>query len=184
LGGAAKPSRHGQRHARWWLTLVGAAVLAGIDQATKAWALGALADGQTIPLIGHAVRLHLTFNGGGAFSLGTGATWFFTAVTLAVIVGAMIALPRLASWPWLAVAALVVGGGIGNLADRMVRAPGVGIGQVVDFIAYGDWFIGNVADIAIVLGVGLVIVLTLLGVPPFSHRTDDDAPHLGGETPA
>ncbi|MDR1152544.1 MAG: signal peptidase II, partial [Bifidobacteriaceae bacterium] len=137
-------SHRGPRRTGWWMALAGGAVVAGIDQATKAWALGALADGETIPLLGHALRLHLTFNGGGAFSLGTGATWLFTAVTLAVIVGALIALPRLASWPWLAVGALVVGGGIGNLVDRLVRAPGFGVGQVVDFIAYGDWFIGNV----------------------------------------
>ncbi|MDR0432879.1 MAG: signal peptidase II [Bifidobacteriaceae bacterium] len=142
-----------------------ALTLAGIDQASKAWALGNLSDGETIPLLGHALRLHLTLNGGGALSLGDGATWLFTLVTVGVIVAVLVVLPRLASTGWLMVAALVLGGGAGNLVDRLARPPGFGRGLVVDFIAYGDLFIGNVADIGIVLAVVLVFWLMLRGVP-------------------
>ena len=53
---------------------------------------------------------------------------------------------------------------VGNLLDRLFRDPGFPEGAVVDFIDYGGWFVGNVADIAIVLAVGLIALLTLRGV--------------------
>ena len=48
--------------------------------------------------------------------------------------------------------------------DRLFRAPGFARGHVVDFIAYNKWFVGNVADIAIVGGAAFLTVLTLLGM--------------------
>jgi hypothetical protein len=53
---------------------------------------------------------------------------------------------------------LLLGGAAGNLWDRLFRAPAPGRGRVVDFIDYHGWFIGNVADIAIVAGAGILIV--------------------------
>ena len=58
---------------------------------------------------------------------------------------------------------LLLGGATTHLLDRLLRAPGLGQGHVVDFIAYFDWFIGNVADIAIFAGAVMLLVLTALG---------------------
>jgi signal peptidase II len=162
-----------------WAGALSAVVLAGIDQATKAWALQGLAGGNEVPVIGHTLRLQLVSNSGAAFSLGSGVTWVFTAVTAVVVGLVAVGLTRISSPAWVAAAAMVLGGGAGNLIDRLVRAPGVGVGRVVDFIAYGDWFIGNVADIALVAAVGLVAVLTLRGVP-FGPRVGPEGPP-GGE---
>mgnify|MGYP000081465073 CR=1 FL=1 len=52
--------------------------------------------------------------------------------------------------------ALLAGGAVGNLIDRLTAEPGFGVGHVTDFIAYGTWFVGNVADIWIVLGAPLL----------------------------
>jgi signal peptidase II len=59
---------------------------------------------------------------------------------------------------------LLLGGAVGNLIDRLVRDPGVARGHVVDFIAYGDWFVGNVADIAIVAAAILMGLLAMRGI--------------------
>ncbi|WP_344322064.1 signal peptidase II, partial [Citricoccus zhacaiensis] len=48
---------------------------------------------------------------------------------------------------------------VSHLGDRLLRPPSVGQGHIVDFIAYGDWFIGNIADIFIVGGVVAVLIL-------------------------
>jgi signal peptidase II len=137
------------------LTVAGAVVVA--DQGTKTWALSRLAGHPAILLPGGWVELRQISNPGAAFSFGGGATWVFTLFATAVVVIV----------PWLAARSrgrgqvtalgLLLGGAAGNLADRLFRAPGPGAGRVVDFIDYHGWFIGNVADIAIVASAGLLI---------------------------
>ena len=58
----------------------------------------------------------------------------------------------------------LLGGAVGNLIDRLLRSPGVLRGHVVDFIDYGGYFVGNVADIAIVVAAAAVMVLSVCGV--------------------
>jgi signal peptidase II len=128
------------------------------DQGTKLWALSRLAGNRAIVLPGGLVDLRLISNPGAAFSVGGGATWLFTV--LAAMAVAII--------PWFAARArsrvqamalgLLLGGAAGNLCDRLFRAPAPGLGRVVDFIDYHGWFIGNVADIAVVAGAGVLIV--------------------------
>ena len=65
---------------------------------------------------------------------------------------------------WAVALGLLLGGALGNLVDRLVREPGFARGEVVDFIAYANWFVGNVADIAIVAAAVLVVILAALGV--------------------
>ncbi|WP_233624896.1 signal peptidase II [Actinoplanes sp. ATCC 53533] len=57
-----------------------------------------------------------------------------------------------------------LGGATTHLLDRLLREPGPGRGRVVDFIDYFGFFIGNIADIALVAGVGLAVLLQLRGV--------------------
>ena len=75
---------------------------------------------------------------------------------------------------------LLLGGAAGNLVDRVFRAPGLFRGHVVDFLDYFGLFIGNVADIAIVVAAGLVVILSVRSPhpedkgEPTAYRSDDD----------
>lgn len=125
------------------------------DQLTKVWALSALDDGP-ISVIG-SVRLYLTYNSAGAFGLG-GAAVPFLAVAALVLVVVMASSGQTTRDPLLAVATgLVLGGAVGNLADRLFRGRGWLRGAVVDFIDFRVWPVFNVADAAITCGCLLLV---------------------------
>ena len=143
--------------------LTNAAAVVVLDQLTKHWAQNALAE-STKHII-WTLQLNLSFNSGMAFSTGRGIGPFIGAVAIVVIIGLAMSVRRVAGDSVLAAVAagLVVGGAIGNLADRIFRGDGWLHGSVIDFIDL-QWFpIFNVADAAITLGVGLLL-LDLLGV--------------------
>jgi signal peptidase II len=71
---------------------------------------------------------------------------------------------RLGSRGWAVALGMLLGGAVGNLADRLAREPGFGRGHVVDFLDYAGFFVGNVADIAIVAAAALIVLLSLRGV--------------------
>jgi signal peptidase II len=140
-----------------------AAAILSADQATKFWAESDLTGHAPIPLIGDFLGLRLLYNSGAAFSVGSGSTWVLTLLAA----GAVIALVRLAtrvrSLGWAIGVGLLLGGASTHLLDRLVRSPGFGRGHVVDFIDYNGWFVGNVADIALVAGAGLLVLQSILG---------------------
>lgn len=74
----------------------------------------------------------------------------FALVAVAATVAAIIFAFRVQRPAWAAVIGAVGGAAASHAGDRLFRAPGFARGHVVDFLAYGDWFIGNVADIVIV----------------------------------
>ena len=82
---------------------------------------------------------------------------------------------RLGSMWWAVTLGLVLGGAVGNLIDRLARAPGVFRGRVVDFIDYGGMFVGNVADIAIVGAAVAIVGLSLIGLEVDGSRAAEDA---------
>ena len=149
---------------RLYAVLLGlAAAVLVLDQATKVWALAALTPGEAVRLVGSMIKLNLIRNPGAAFSIGNGSTWLLTAVSVGILVWVVIGARKVGNMPWAVALGLLLGGALGNLGDRVFRAPGPGRGHVVDFIAYLDWFVGNVADIAIVGAAGLIMVLTYRG---------------------
>lgn len=152
-----------RRHLLRTLVLLALSVLV-VDQATKAWVLAVLRPGARHPVLGDLLGVQLVFNPGAALSIATGMTWVLTLVAVAVVVVVVRVARRLGSTGWAVALGLLLGGALGNLGDRLVRAPGVGRGHVVDFIAYGNFFVGNVADIAIVAAAVLVVLLAMLGV--------------------
>jgi len=134
----------------WALVLLVVAIVS--DQASKAWARVALGDGSDRPILGELLSLRLVHNSGAAFSLGANRTWLLTVFTL-IIMGFLGALAiRVRRSSTLLAIGLLMGGAVGNLIDRLTGEPGFDVGHVTDFIAYGTWFVGNVADIWIVLG--------------------------------
>ena len=158
------------------LALAVAAVAA--DQGTKLWALSRLAGHRIIVLPGDWVELRLISNPGAAFSLGSGSTWIFTLFAAAAVAVVPWFAARARSRSQAAALGLLLGGAAANLLDRLFRAPGPGVGRVVDFIDYHGWFIGNVADIAIVAGVGILILLAVIP-PGRQHRRP--APAASGQ---
>jgi len=144
------------------LALVAVVVLAA-DVATKVLVVAHLEGQRTIELLGGRLLLRVTRNPGAAFSLAEGATVLFTAVALAVIVFILRTARRLRSGTWAVSLGLLLGGATGNLVDRLLRAPGVGRGAVVDFLDFQVWPSFNVADSAIVCGGLLAVLLSLRG---------------------
>jgi signal peptidase II len=149
--------------------LVGTAgLVVGLDLLAKYLAVSHLTDRAPVRLLGGAVYLDLTRNGGAAWSLGAGYTWVFPPVAVAVVGGIAVLARRLRSAAWAVALGLVLGGALGNLGDRMFRAPGFLVGHVVDFISmFGPdakyYPIFNLADASLCCGVALVMVLELTG---------------------
>jgi signal peptidase II len=160
-----------------FVVLVAAAVpVYCADQLTKAWVSANLQPGQPRDLIGSVLQLNLTHNAGAAFSIGTGATWVLTAIACAVVVFVMVTARRLRSRGWALALGLLLGGSLGNLTDRMFRAPGPGRGHVVDFLQLPHYPIFNIADSAIVSAAVLIAVLALRGITIDGDHVSDDTP--------
>lgn len=115
-------------------------------------------------MLGGLVTFAVSRNSGAAFSFAEGATVIFTLVAVAVAVVIVRTLPRLHSTGWAVTLGLLLGGALGNLVDRLLRAPGVGRGAVVDFISVPHFATFNVADSGITVGAALAVLLSLRGV--------------------
>ncbi len=144
--------------------LVTALVVWVLDRAAKDWALQSLDHGRTIRVVGSLLQLQLTENSGAAFSMGTGSTWVFTIIASLVIAVILWRAPHVHQMGWRIGLGGLLGGAAGNLTDRLVRPPSVGIGHVVDFIATPHFPVFNVADMAIVGSVGLMFLLSARGI--------------------
>lgn len=150
-----------------------AATVLAADQIAKQLAIHGLPPRQPVPVIGDVLVLYLTRNPGAAFSLGESVTWIFTLALAAVAVAIIVMVRRVRSRAWAVVLGLLLGGVLGNLTDRMLREPAVGVGHVVDFIST-PWLLPavyNIADIFIVGSMIALAVLILLG-----RRLDAAAP--------
>ena len=158
-------------NARWfWLS----ALVVLLDQGTKWLAESVLAPHQPVPVV-PLVNFTLMYNEGAAFSFLAGAggwqRWFFVAIALAMTRVLSLGLLRLAAGERLTALALalVVGGAVGNLIDRVLT------GRVVDFIdvslpfiplrMFNPWPAFNIADSAISIGVVLILLLALRKEP-------------------
>lgn len=158
------------------------------DQLSKEWAVSSLDDGRTIDIL-WTLRFALGYNSGFAFSTGTGfGPWIGVAAVLIVVVMS-VAMHRADSQRARLALALIIGGALGNIADRLFREGGWMQGRVVDFVDF-QWFpVFNVADSAISVGGVLLVVASLwpgsTGEPVGSGHRDAtrDATNLddGGE---
>lgn len=129
-----------------------------LDQVTKAMALRRLSGDRSIEVLGDVLELRLVHNASSAFGLLAVDTIFITIASLVILVIFGVWALRHREHP--AVSGLILGGGLGNIVDRFVRAPGAGSGSVVDFIDLSFWPTFNVADMAIVIGVGLLLLFS------------------------
>lgn len=145
-----------------------------LDQLTKAVALTELAGREPIELLGGLLTLRLVFNPGAAFGIGQGYTVVLTAVMITVAIVILRVARNLASTWWAAALGLLLGGALGNLGDRLFRAPGPFEGHVIDFIDSPFTLVFNLADSAITSAGVVMIVLTFRGVHLDGTRGSDD----------
>ena len=159
--------------ARW--LVVSVAVIAA-DLATKAWVSRALGYGDVVEITSF-FNLVLTHNTGAAFSFLAGAggwqRWFFSVLAIVISVALVVMLRRPQRNRVVPLAlALVLGGALGNLWDRLV------LGHVVDFLQLHAggyyWPAFNVADSAISVGVVLIVWDGLRGAGPGTAKDAKD----------
>ena len=147
--------------------LVVSALVIALDQITKAVVRNTLVPYTPHEVIPHVLNWTLAFNRGAAFSFLQDAsgwqTWLFGGLAVVVCVGLVVWLARTArrDWGTALPAALIIGGALGNLIDRVIH------GQVTDFIQvyWHAWSFPafNIADSAITVGAVLLIALGLFG---------------------
>jgi signal peptidase II len=156
---ATVPATSADLPAHWarWLWLSASVIV--IDQATKAAVLSGIREGDGFAVTPF-LSLVLTFNAGAAFSFLATASgwqrWLFAAIAAAAAILIVALLRRGGSALYNAGLALILGGALGNLYDRLA------LGKVVDFLLfhYAGWAYPafNVADSAITVGAALLII--------------------------
>ncbi len=131
------------------------------DQLTKHWAVNRLSDDRVIELF-WTLQFNLAFNSGMAFSRGQGLGPIIAVVATVVIVWLLVSLRTTGGRLNTFGIGCVIGGAAGNLIDRAFRQDAWLHGAVVDFIDF-QWFpIFNIADIAINVGAGALILNAIL----------------------
>jgi signal peptidase II len=152
-------------HTRSLALLLAIAVLGyALDVATKLLAVAKLTDRPPVPVVGDLLTLTLVRNPGAAFSTGTSYTLVLTFVAVAAAVTVLWISRRLASTGWAIGLGFLLAGILGNLTDRVFRAPGFLHGHVVDFLRLPNWPIFNVADICINIAAAVIILQAIRGV--------------------
>ncbi|MCW2849886.1 MAG: peptidase signal peptidase [Marmoricola sp.] len=145
-----------------------------VDVASKHLAVEKLTGRAPVDVVGDVLQLQLLRNPGAAFSAGESLTPLITVVAIvAALVVAWFA-ARVRHRGWAVALGLLFAGVVGNLIDRMFRAPGPFRGHVVDFLALPNWPVFNVADICIDVAGALFVYLLVRGV----HLDGSRPPHV------
>ena len=108
------------------LVLLGgiAVVVVALDLLTKLLVVSSMQEGESRRILGGLIYLSLYRNSGAAFSMATGMTWVLSLIVIVVIIAILRLSRRLKSTAWAICFGLILGGAIGNLIDRIFRAPG------------------------------------------------------------
>lgn len=127
-----------------------------LDQASKYLIMANMTLGQSIPVITDIFHITYIRNPGAAFGLMAHRTSFFIAVSILVVLGIIFFYKKYGgkvkgTLP--VTLGLIAGGAMGNLADR------VRFGEVIDFLDFRIWPVFNLADSAIVIGAGLLMIV-------------------------
>jgi signal peptidase II len=167
------------RSATSWTRWLGVSTaVVALDLASKAWITASFRYGETREITPF-FNLVLAHNTGAAFSFLAGQggwqRWFFTAVAVVISVALVVMLRRHRGSRAVALAfALVLGGALGNLWDRLT------LGYVVDFVqlhaAGYSWPAFNVADSAITIGMVLLVLDSLRGTAPTPAPASHEKP--------
>jgi signal peptidase II len=146
-----------------YIALGVAALLIGADQLIKYWALANLSQVGSIPIIGDVFHLTYVENRGAAFGMLQGQKWILVGATSLVLLGALVFLltKRVKSRVLIWAISLIISGGVGNLIDRIAR------GFVVDYLDFRliNFYVFNLADSCVCVGVGLVLLYLIFLEP-------------------
>jgi signal peptidase II len=159
-----------KRRPRTGLALAIVLGVVALDVLTKVWAVHELADGP-VSIIGDTVDFRLARNTGGAFSLFQAFTPLLAVLAVVVAFFLVRAVRRADDTLLLVALSLVLGGALGNLIDRVFRAPGFMRGGVIDFVHLSEWPTFNVADSAVTIGAILLVI--------WAFRADRDERRAG-----
>ncbi|TMQ70474.1 MAG: signal peptidase II [Candidatus Eisenbacteria bacterium] len=172
--GAGGPGRFVSR--AWArLALISGAVLV-LDLWTKHWATRALAFQEPVEILGPFLRFTYTRNSGVAFGLGAGLPfpYYVFSIAAVIVIVTLFVRQRVTGLSRQIALALIMGGALGNLIDRLR------FGEVVDFIeiGYGRWHwpVFNVADSAVTIG---VILFAITWPRPQGDKRDADTDLVG-----
>ncbi|QVT80800.1 Lipoprotein signal peptidase [Nocardioides aquaticus] len=127
------------------------------DQVTKALAVARLADGD-VSVVDGVLNLTLVRNPGAAFSTGTEYTVALSCFAILATLVVLWVSRRVGSLVWATALGLLLAGVVGNLTDRLLREPSPLRGHVIDFLQLPSWPVFNLADIAINVAAGLILV--------------------------
>ena len=144
------------------------------DQLTKLWAETELTLGVYIPVFGDYLGWRLVYNPGAAFGIAADFTWVLTIIAALAVIGIGWFSTRVSHPLWLVGTSALLGGAVSHLGDRVFREPGFAQGHIVDFIDYAGFFVGNVADIALVGGAAVLIVASFLAPPSPEIDSEDE----------
>lgn len=143
---------------------VPALALIFLDQLFKNLALKYLEPGQSVEVLGEILQLTLAYNKAAAFSIGFGQTWIFTLISSMAALALLWFSRKLETKSWALMAGILLAGVVGNLIDRLTRAPGFPNGYVIDYLQIPFNFpIFNLADICIVAMAALGALRTIRG---------------------
>lgn len=141
-----------------------ALVVVLLDQISKILAVAFLENKPVIKLIGEYLQFSFTRNPGAAFSMGTSATLIFTIFSTAVSIYIISKAKLIDHKIWAITAGGFLGGALGNLIDRIFRAPDIFRGHVVDFIMFPNFPLFNLADSAVTTSAVVAVLLSIRGV--------------------
>ena len=141
-----------------------AAVAFVADLITKMLAVRHLLGHGPVHLVGNLLELELARNPGAAFSTGTSHTAIISVIAIVAAAVVVWFLAKVRSIGWAFALGLLLAGILGNLSDRIFRAPGPFRGHVVDFIALPHWPVFNVADMCINVAAVLILILAVRGI--------------------
>jgi len=166
------------------ITLLVAALVVGVDQATKFLIVRNMLPGQDIPVIGGVLHLHYAQNSGAAFSLFQfqGVQWVFITASILASIGIVVFLARKKTpihWFGLLSMGLILGGALGNLIDRLHTVDHT----VIDFIYFKliNFAVFNVADSGITVGAILLCIYILFFHEKFRKSLLPKEPGNSGE---
>jgi signal peptidase II len=158
------------------------AVAAGallLDQVSKAWVERTLSGRPPIRVIPGVLSLNYTTNSGGAFGFGESAPWLFAGATIMVSAVIAVVSMRQVRTPVAVALGLILGGALGNLADRVAGGAGFS-GRVTDFIDLQVWPVFNLADTAIVIGAVLLAISSFDGTDEPAETSETSGPAATG----
>jgi signal peptidase II len=158
-----------------------------LDLVTKVVVVSRLEGRPPVHVVGDLLQLNLVRNPGAAFSTGTSYTVLLSLLAVTAVAVVLFLSRRLNDRLWAIGLGCLLGGVLGNLTDRVFRAPGFLRGHVVDFLQLPNWPVFNVADMCINIAAGVIILQAVRGVSHTGQRhadRDEDAAAAGAKDDA